>query len=71
MWSDVPELITEEIMNLRSLVVQNARSIDNRLLDVHISAGRFAALDEDLGPVSDVEPIDAEGRLLFPGFVEL
>ena len=50
-------------------VVRNARLVDrDEPVDIGIAAGRIVAIAASIP--SDAPAIDAEGRLLVPGFVE-
>jgi cytosine deaminase len=51
------------------LVVQNARLLDGRIVNLGVADGQYVAVTEDEVDVSPGTAIDAEGRLVTPSFV--
>jgi dihydroorotase len=58
------------------IVIRGGRVIDpaqriDRLADVAIRAGRIAAVQPDIPPASAAESIDARGKLVVPGLIDI
>lgn len=58
------------------LVIRGGRVIDpaqglDRILDVAVSAGQIAALERNIPPADAVETIDARGKLVVPGLIDV
>jgi dihydroorotase len=58
------------------LVIRNGRVIDpaqkvNRIADVAIRAGRIAASRPNIGAEAGAESLDAQGKLLVPGLIDI
>ena len=53
------------------MLIQNARLSDGSAVDVRLAGGKIAAIGLSLAPESGEEVLDAAGRTLLPGFIDL
>lgn len=53
------------------MLIQNARLSDGSAVDLRLAGGKIAAIGLSLAPESGEEILDAAGRTLLPGFIDL
>ena len=53
------------------MLIQNARLSDGSAVDLRLAGGKIAAIGLSLAPESGEEVLDAAGRTLLPGFIDL
>ena len=53
------------------MLIQNARLSDGSAVDVRLAGGKIAAIGLSLAPESGEEVLNAAGRTLLPGFIDL
>ena len=53
------------------MLIQNARLSDGSAVDLRLAGGKIAAIGLSLAPESGEEILDATGRTLLPGFIDL
>ena len=53
------------------MLIQNARLSDGSAVDLRLAGGKIAAIGLSLAPESGEEALDAAGRTLLPGFIDL
>ena len=53
------------------MLIQNARLSDGSAVDLRLAGGKIAAIGLSLAPESGEEVLNAAGRTLLPGFIDL
>ena len=53
------------------MLIQHARLSDGSAVDLRLAGGRIAAIGLSLAPEAGEEILDAAGRTLLPGFIDL